>query len=323
MIYEPKNPYDHHGTYLGITKECRLGNNPDTIMSFTKQRVSCCASLKPAPWDRLSCGYNCDNLHECWDKLSKQGEYGWCDASEDVFRPSETTVVVGVEGAWVPIHSSSDSGTFSITTGSKFATTVKETSTYMTEVSKTLEEGSSFWVSIGVLGYVQSSSKRIGTRTSMTLSTTYVTQFEEYQETTISWNFKPGVTWQWEFSITDGCGEVSKVRTSDIVTTANRAEPPCCLPHYFKNPNSPYGECVINEDGELISFCEGMQDDAATPNATDPREMGPRASCPLDAPEPNNIRGRYGEHPPKEESPATRADRYMGMAAMALLALLS
>jgi hypothetical protein len=254
----------------------------------------------------LSCGYDCGYQYgHCTNTVSNGGQYGYCDASEGVFQPKSSDVVVAIEGSWVSIGSSSNSGSFETTSGTVLASTVSSTSSYSSSITRTMEEGYSFWVSVGIAGYAGYASKKVGRTTSRTTAQTYSRSFTEFETETMTFDFDAGVVWQWQFSITDGCGKVSTVKTRDVVQTASQGRRPCCMPGYFLDPAAPHGDCEGDLDGEVTNFC-GTQD-SAVGNQTAEEGLGPHATCPPDAPPDPARKGRYGTPPSPGSAARARA----------------
>ena len=63
------------------------------------------------------------------------------------------------------------------------------------------------------------------------------------QTLTTSFEAPGGQVWQFAYTVQDSCG-VADIKTRDLVSTANRGEPPCCLPGFAVTANRQHGPCV-------------------------------------------------------------------------------
>jgi hypothetical protein len=82
----------------------------------------------------------------------------------------------------------------------------------------------------------------------------YSQTFSETSTTTHTYQFGPGMVWQWQFTITDPCGS-SIIMGKDLRLTAAMPFPPCCIPGWEKNITDPHGDCYPDSSGKLVNLC--------------------------------------------------------------------
>jgi hypothetical protein len=77
---------------------------------------------------------------------------------------------------------------------------------------------------------------------SASISHQYTSTFSMTTTQKHGFSFGPGVVWQWQFTINDGCGATIG-SGHDLQLTGGAYELPCCLPGYFQDITKPLGDC--------------------------------------------------------------------------------
>ena len=157
--------------------------------------------------------------------------------------------VHSVNGHWVNIGSSQGPTKFTFTQGVSHETTHGYDKTWGSSVGVKMSSGfKAFGADMNVEVDMES-SKTIAQSYSSTLETSS-TSTEEYDFNT------PGVIWQWQFYISDSCGN-SKVLKNDLRITPNVMAPPCCLPGFERNIKYPHaGGCLADGQGKVTLLCK-------------------------------------------------------------------
>jgi len=172
-----------------------------------------------------------------------------------------------VTGAWKFQRSSSLEAEFTYTVGVTKTKSQARSSTWSESVMSSMSHGWSVSASVSVGWGAEellqsgehfvsgSASVTVGghgeyssSKSSTNAATTEVSQaLTQSKSTTMSWQLPPGAMWQWMYTVKDDCG-TAPIKVNHVVVTANKGEPPCCLPGYNRNPSRPHGPC-INWDG--------------------------------------------------------------------------
>jgi hypothetical protein len=174
----------------------------------------------------------------------EQGGYGivnakarMCTVARDCGHPRN------VRGTWKVAGYSNGQREFGYTTGTTTTDGEERTSEWEAEVGVTVSAGFSFF---GAESSVEvSSSYSQGGAETITRSIERST--ERSLTTTFPHEVYPhgGVVWQFDYLAQDTCGS-STIKTEDLVITGNRAQGPCCLPGFAKNPGQQHGPCAGN-----------------------------------------------------------------------------
>lgn len=159
-----------------------------------------------------------------------------------ICHPSTTTPpshsclpVQNITGQWLQIQSSSSDQSVEFQKGVTRSYTVSDTRTWGTTVSA--NAGVSFGFSgVGITAGVSGSL-------SQSIAKGYTSEFEMSSTETHTFNYGPGVVWQFQFTVTDRCGS-STIKGNDLALTKGAIDPPCCLPGYSRNISVPHGDCA-------------------------------------------------------------------------------
>jgi len=164
------------------------------------------------------------------------------DPTKNACRP-----IKSAEGKWAPIASTSEKMTYRITKGVTRSTTEENSKTWGAAASLavsggfTIPEGPDFKV-------------KVTASVSQSIGHSYTEYFESREETQFTFEAdEAGQLWQWQFTFVDACG-TNIVKGMDVVLTKNRAQPPCCLPGHFSDPNSPNSNNCVRAYGEKKTY---------------------------------------------------------------------
>lgn len=143
-------------------------------------------------------------------------------------------------GRWSPHFSSDTAATIKVTSGTQYSTefTESEQQTWSHSVTASVSLGFTFEAFTGgaSVSVTDTTAHTIAHSMTQTLSESYTEEFDYTMRI-------PGQVWQWQMVIEDSCGSSASYST-DLVTTKNRVEAPCCPPGYFDNPSNPTGACT-------------------------------------------------------------------------------
>jgi len=139
-----------------------------------------------------------------------------------------------IRGSWVTIGSSSAALSVTVPVGVTHSYTGGSDSAFSKDVASGVSEGFSFVGSSAGAGVAGGLSNTIANQFSSTFSMT--------SSTTRSFHFNAGTVWQWQFTVTDRCGD-STIRTNSMAVTTGAWMEPCCLPGYSANDEMPHGPC--------------------------------------------------------------------------------
>jgi hypothetical protein len=142
---------------------------------------------------------------------------------------------LNVTGEWQQVQSSSSSQSVEFQIGVTRSYGVSDTHTWGTQVGATAGVNFGFdgiGINAGVSGQI-----------SRSIAKEYTSQFSMTTTETHTFQFGPGVVWQWQFVVVDVCGS-TVVKGNDLVLTAGALNQPCCLPGYAKNISEPHGLCA-------------------------------------------------------------------------------
>jgi hypothetical protein len=151
-------------------------------------------------------------------------------------------------GEWIMLQScvSCIKQTIELTYGVSTTDSTERTTTWSREVTAKVSAGLSFGgFNAGVEG---SYSTTAATSSAVSRS---VTQTRETKKT---FEYGPGVAWQFVLKVEDTCGEAT-VWTDIVEWTNARAEEPCCLPDYFRDPTKVHGPCRQGDGYERMCAC--------------------------------------------------------------------
>jgi len=159
-----------------------------------------------------------------------------------------------VRGTWNYVGYTNGQREFSYTTGTTTTDGSERSSSWEVGVQVEVSHGFKFLGGVDV--EVTSSYSRGG-------SETISRSIEQSSETSLTTTFPHevyphgGVVWQFDYLTQDACG-AGTIQTTDLVITPNRAQRPCCLPGYARNPGQQHGPCAGNSPCSCsASVCRG------------------------------------------------------------------
>lgn len=182
----------------------------------------------------LTCTQNsdCGNSGDLCIRDTSSDSAGVCGAFTNT---DKCYYVELVNGQWVQIQSSSSEQEVSFQEGVTRTYGVESSSTWGSKVTASVS------AKFGVFGIGGSAS--VTGEISQQFSEQYSSTFAMSSTQTHTFKYGPGVVWQWQFAIQDGCGSAT-ASASDLVLTGGAFAPPCCLPGYSKNISDPTGPCA-------------------------------------------------------------------------------
>lgn len=145
-------------------------------------------------------------------------------------------------GYWEKISSSPGQQHVTYTTGVTRSNSVQNTITWGSTVTATIS------ASFGFLG--DGGSESVSGEISSSIAREYSSTFSQTTTVEKSFDFGPGVVWQFQFKVQDGCDSIAS--GTDLQLTQGVYDPPCCLPGWFANISEPHGEC----HGDSPNVCE-------------------------------------------------------------------
>jgi len=91
-----------------------------------------------------------------------------------------------------------------------------------------------------------------------TITSSYTSTFQETVTTEKDFDFPAGVVWQWQFEITDVCGNTTAMN-EDFAVSEGLYAPPCCLPGYAVDIKNYSGACHPTRDGKVFNLCNATK----------------------------------------------------------------
>jgi len=179
-----------------------------------------------------------------------------------------------VSGAWKFQRSSSLEASFTYTVGVTKTKEQASSNSWSSSVESSMSHGWSVEASVsvgwGAEELIQSGQRFVSGEATVTVgghgeysssksstneATTEVRKaLEQSTETSMSWTLPPGAMWQWMYTVKDDCGS-APIKVNHVVVTANKGEPPCCLPGYNRDPTRPHGPCINWGSTSKLSPC--------------------------------------------------------------------
>ena len=161
-----------------------------------------------------------------------------------------------VRGTWKYVGYTNGQREFSYTTGTTTTDGSERSSEWAMEVGVTVSTS-------GFVFYGTETSVDVSSSYSRGGSETISRSIEQSSETSLTTTFPHevyphgGVVWQFDYVTQDACG-AGTIQTTDLVITPNRAQHPCCLPGYARNPGQQHGPCAGNSPCSCsASVCRG------------------------------------------------------------------
>lgn len=177
------------------------------------------------------CYIKCKEDSDCGSGATCAREVGECWYFSAVDR---CYYIEATQGKWEQIQSSSSNQTVQFEEGITRGYTVQSSTTWGAQATASVSSGFKFFglkESIDVTGEISTS-----------VSQQYSSTFSMSTTVTHGFAFGPGVVWQWQFTISDGCGATTG-SGHDLTLTSGAFAPPCCLPGYFEDITKPHGAC--------------------------------------------------------------------------------
>lgn len=218
---------------------CLQCSKPCKTVSDCPMDLPPSTSATPSCWGSpLSCVLKCSSDDDC-PLGAKCVEYqGYKNDKHCAFQQASDCYWIGnIDGSWVSISSSSGQQTVRYEEGVTHVHSIRDSSSWGTTVTASTKAGFSAFGSYGSVSVTGTVSANV--------SHSYSDTFTMSEKKTYTYNFGPGVVWQWKFNVHNGCGK-AVASGHDLALTPNALAPPCCLPGMFLDIRNPVGGCLAS-----------------------------------------------------------------------------